>query len=155
MITADKIFFIDVDGDKQWETYISLFPIHLQPHRSPSQLDCIKGLKEEVLLLLKAIRDKEKEIATNTSKGFQMWVTEAIREGDEYLIKQRLLNYVKCSKKYKVYNDWGYRKDKWYYTDNIPEGWNSEKEAGVVVYRRISNEKPNTEKIKKELNQLK
>jgi hypothetical protein len=62
---------------------------------------------------------------------------------------------VKCNIKYKVYGDWGYRGDKWYYANSIPNGWIKKVDEGCIIHRKITPIKMNDSRIRKEFIQLK
>ena len=150
----ERIHFIAVDNSKQWEVYVSMFPIHLSPNRSPTYEESLYYLKEEVSQLLEAIKYKEKQLLEGIVSTTELWATEVAIINNSYIIKHRLLKCVKCKVRWKIYNDWGYAKDKWYYLKELPTEWEQSIDAGITSYRKLFLTKQNDEVIKKQISKL-
>jgi hypothetical protein len=150
-MSSNRLTFINAYGN--YDVYYTLFPLHLQPHTSPTRLECLQHLEEEVTALLKAIKEKKKEIIEEEQRT-TYWVVEAMwnKKYKEWDIRQKELLYVKCSKRYKVYGDWGY-KDSFYYRDKPNMEW--EIEGRPKVYRKLYTGKQEDKIIIDELNLLK
>ena len=148
----DRVLIIEAENNKKWEVYVMQFPVVFEPHRSLTPFECLDKLEEEIKLLSLAIKDKRKELKKLEKEGVKYYVTEVISENEEFIFKQKEIRYVKINNRYKVFDDWGYKKNSFYYKDSLPENkWKIKIEDNITIYRKESIKPLSKEQIYNEL----